>query len=230
MSILASYDPYKVNVWNKTSADRCPAGHRLAIIRFKTKKDETKVDADRPAVVVAIPDNSLDLIVPENEHATFMLRSTFNDTQDTIIRSIVNDALNGSSMTTTADIFVDPDMLAVPFVLAYFYTGKNSTGRLDGETIEAWFGVHAADPLRDTIRAKVPSINAVTLEKHVSEYRNLAKKLAGQTVNLKEADAKNLRAVVMLADDNNVRAIMLRKLDKHLAELAKESDLSISIV
>lgn len=180
--------------------------HRLAIIRWKDKKnDDGTTVTKQPARCVSIPVVSLSL-TPLCLQAS--MQEAFEEMQDKLIRSLIE-----ASKETTFSLSLDE---ISPQAVADFAVAQNGPGKLSTKLLETWFDNNLSDNLTVTIANKLglpdqpTEEDTVKVSKAVASFRTFITGLASPRANLAPdvvAQLQKATALVENGDDKILQTI-----------------------
>lgn len=200
-------------------------GHRLAVIRWKDKKNEDGTTvAKQPARCVSIPVVSLSL-TPACLQAS--LQTAFEEMQDKLIRSLI-EAQTEVTFTVTLDQIA-------PQAVADFAVAQDGPGKLSSKLLETWFDNNLSDNLTVAIADKLGITDTPTDEqtakvgKAVASFRTFITGLASPRANLAPDIVAQLQKATSLVtnEDDKVLQTINRKLQAFLEPASKSLEFAL---
>jgi hypothetical protein len=206
-------------------------GDRLAVINWKDlgEKAAAKYLTDngkaykKPASrCVSIPALVVTPMESEEKNLAAFLTSAFQDMQDAVIRSIIEEQLAAVTDTTTTPVISFTEHAISYEGVAAFAVAKATSTRLTKEQVATWFDEACAAHLAAKITAKlVPADQtpdnheAARILAATAEYKNRICSLSAPKPNYNEQVARELKAAISLADDTDGRTktALLNKLE-----------------
>lgn len=193
------------------------ASERLSVIRWKATKDEAgkSVPAKHATRCVSVPRVSLTV---EPAILRDALTAAFNDTQDDVIRSLIEEHL---AREPNAATFTLSSTQINAEAVASFYAESELTGRLNKALLETWFDTSLSSALATAFAKKnnivfdpngpVPP----TISKVLVNYRSFIAGLSAPRASYSETVLVNIEKAISLADETDpLRNQLLAKITK----------------
>lgn len=206
-------------------------GHRLCVTAFKSQAKFTAKEIDgeanpdydpnykKPdARCVSIPVLKITATPSLLQDA---LQQAFEDMQDSVIRSIIVDAIESKKEL----IQIHDDQISFEAV-AKFAAENAASGKLTKDGIEGWFDDSLADPLTLALANKMQIPDNATPEQNkkiadaVTSYKSVFLSLAAPKAGLSPKIAQQLKTVVELCEDkeNRMFKALHSKITAHLEQ------------
>ena len=172
---------------------------RLAKVGYKTT---AKNPAKFASVAVSVPFISQESITENMDALIPYVRNMLEATQDSVIRSLYENASGKLSVVTDSDISIQA---------CISYLESEAAGdRLKKEHIESWFDRVCKENCFTLIAEKLGYTNDVlteeqvkTVDKHVKVYRDILSMLAGGRTILTPVQIKSCKTVIEVSEDDS---------------------------
>jgi hypothetical protein len=175
------------------------SNQRLAKVGYKTT---AKNPAKFASVAVSVPFLSSEAITENMDALIPYVRNMLEATQDSVIRSLYENASGKLSVVTDSDISIQA---------CISYLESEAAGdRLKKEHIESWFDRVCKENCFTLIAEKLGYTNDVlteeqikTVDKHVKVYRDILSMLAGGRTILTPVQIKSCKTVIEVSEDDS---------------------------
>lgn len=175
------------------------SNQRLAKVGYKTT---AKNPAKYSSVAVSVPFLSSESITENMDALIPYVRNMLEATQDSVIRSLYENASGKLSVVTDSDISIQ--------ACISFLESEAAGDRLKKEHIESWFDRVCKENCFTLIAEKLgysgddlTEDQVKTVEKHVKVYRDILSMLAGGRTILTPVQIKSCKTVIEVSEDDS---------------------------